>query len=106
MQISRKKIIDDALTYDIEDVSTYSGYKGDLIVKITTKEKASMIAIRKFALNLGVLDVVLKHDPNTLLYEIYCVTEDENGYTIKVDENNVKKAGEHIDDVWSKTLLN
>lgn len=106
MQSSRKKIIEDALKYEIEDISTYGGYKGDLIVKITTKEKESMMAIRKFALNLGVLDVVLKHDPNTLLYEIYCVTEDVNGYTIKIDENHVKKPGEHIDDVWSKTVLN
>lgn len=105
MQAKRKRIIEHALQYEIEDINTYSGYKGDLILKITTKEKASMMAIRAFALDLGVLEVVLKHNPDTLIFEIYCVTEDANVYTIKVDENHIKEKGEHTDDVWSSTVM-
>lgn len=86
MQEERNKIIRYALDFYIEDVNTYSGYKGDLIVKITTKDKDAVIAIRKYALSLGVKDIVVKHNPNLIVYEIYCVTEDESVYHVKIED--------------------
>jgi hypothetical protein len=62
-----------------------------------------MMAIRKFALDLDPLEVVLKHNPNTSIYEVYYVTKDEHPYTIKIDDHH---EGKHFDDVWSKTTLN
>lgn len=105
MQAERKKILLYALDYDIKDVQTYSGYKGDLVLKITTSDKNAMLAIRKFALGLGILEVVVKHIPPNTEYEIYCVTPEENVYRIKIDEDDEKKKERH-NDVWSKTILN
>ena len=99
MQTKRKKIIQQALEYEIEDINTYSGYKGDLIVKITTKDRPAMMAIRKFALELDILEVVLKHYAGNDLYEVYCVTQDDKVYNLKVDDEK-----EHINDIWEKTI--
>ncbi len=84
MQAERVKIIRYALDFYIENIHTYSGYKGDLIVKITTKDKDAVVAIRKYALYLGIKDITVKHNPDHLLYEIYCVTADEDVYHIKI----------------------
>lgn len=86
MQGERKKIIRYALDFEIEDIHTYPGYKGDLIVRITTKEKDAVISIRKYALSLGVKEVVIKQNHDLLWYEIYCITEDEGVYHIKIEE--------------------
>lgn len=104
MQAERKKILLYALDYDIKDVQTYAGYKGDLVLKITTNDKNAMLAIRKFALDLGILEVVVKHIPPHTEYEIYCVTQEENVYHVKMDDD--KKRKEKQDDIWSKTILN
>jgi len=83
MQEVQKQIIKFALDYDVENIHSYSGYKGDLIVKICSKQKEVMLEIRRFALSLDVLDVVIKQNPNMLQYEIYCVTEDADVYELK-----------------------
>ena len=106
MQQERKQIIQHALNYNIENVNTYSGYKGDLIVKITTKEKEAMMEIRRFALALGILEVAVKQNPNLVEYEVYCVTKDDNVYEIKLAEEKIEEGEEHFEDVWSKTILN
>ncbi|MBN2871098.1 MAG: hypothetical protein JXK04_09120 [Campylobacterales bacterium] len=106
MQTERKKILQYALDHEIGDVHTYSGYRGDLIVKITTKQKASVLAIREFALSLGVKEVIVKQ--NTVEgYEIYCVTPDENVYGLKAgDGDDTVNHSEYIEDTWTKTTLN
>ncbi len=86
MQVEQTKIIRYALDFHIEDVNTYSGYKGDLVVKITTKDKDVVSAIRKYGLSLGIEDIVVKHNPNLLLYELYCVTTNEEVYHVKIEE--------------------
>lgn len=106
MQQERRKILQYALDYEIGDVSTYSGYKGDLIVKITTKEKETVLAIRKFALGLGVKEVVIKQNP-VGGYEIYCVTPDEHVYGLKGDgKDESEKGSGYVEDAWQKSLLN
>lgn len=74
MQEERKKILQYALNYDIKDVHTYSGYKGDLMVKIIAKEEKVVTAIREYALSLEIKEVVVKHNVD---YELYCVTAEE-----------------------------
>lgn len=107
MQAERKKILQYALDHEIGDVHTYSGYKGDLIVKITTKEKDTAVAIREFAYSLGVKEVVIKQNPNVVEYEIYCVTPDENVYGLKKgDDNDSVDHSEYVEDTWKKTVLN
>ena len=103
MHPERKKLIQYALDLEIEDVNTYSGYKGDLIVKITTKTKEAVIAIRKFALSLGIKEVVIKHNPNIEQFEVYCVTSNENVYDLKIKELLEEIHADHSStDVWKE----
>lgn len=86
MQEERKKIIQFALDYNIVDIHTYSGYKGDLVIRITIKDKDGVIAIRKFALSLGIKEVVIKEKKDLDQYELYCITEDHDAYHIKTEK--------------------
>jgi len=101
MHPERKELIRHALSFDIENINTYSGYKGDLIVKITTKTKEVVIAIRKFALSLGIKEVVVKQNQDIEQFEIYCITSDENVYDLKIKELLEEIHSEHsATDVW------
>jgi hypothetical protein len=103
MQIERKQIIRFALDYDISEVHTYSGYKGDLIVKIATKGKDAMMAIRKYALSLGIAEVVVKQNPAGFEFEIFCVTADDDVYHIKDDNFDKTDHDHYVEDSWKKS---
>jgi hypothetical protein len=85
LQQVRKDIIKYALNFDILDVNTYSGYKGDLLVKITALDNDDFIAdtIRQKAEELG-MEVVVKDKKYNRLYEIYCITPDDEAYGLKL----------------------
>jgi hypothetical protein len=83
MQEARKRILLYALQFDINDVHTYSGYKGGLVVRITTGSAEVVNAIEKFALSIPVLEVVVKNGP-LMQFEIFCITEDEDVYSLKI----------------------
>lgn len=82
----RREIIKYALNLNILNINTYSGYKGDLIVKFTTSSDTPDVKdkIRTYAKNIG-MDVVVKDNKNVLIYEIYCISEDEDHYGLKID---------------------
>lgn len=102
MQAERKKIIRYALDYEIEDINTYSGYKGDLIAKIVTKDLKAAVELQRYARSLNILDVVVKHNPNLAIYEIYCVTKDSHVYHLK-EENIMEEVHSHHPkkDIWN-----
>jgi hypothetical protein len=83
MQGVRKQIIRFALDYEIEEINTYAGYKGDLVVKIVSKDIDAIAEIQKYANTLDILDVVVKHNPHLMIYEIFCVTKDKEVYHVK-----------------------
>lgn len=102
MKEERKKIIRFALDYNIQQISTYSGYKGDLIVKIITKDKDALSAIRSFALSLGIKEVVIKQNMNMNNYEIFCITPDEDVYGLKtVEILNTVHSNHAVEDLWT-----
>lgn len=78
----RKKIIQYALQFDIHDIHTYSGYKGGLVLKITTRSAAVVDAIEKFALSLPSEEVAVKQN-NLMQFEIFCITKDKDVYELK-----------------------
>lgn len=82
MQDLQKDIIRHVLNYDIDSISTYSGYKGDLIIKINTQIRNDVIEIRKYVLSLGAKEVVIKEKLKPAQYEIFCVTADDGMYTL------------------------
>lgn len=83
MDEDRKKIIRYALQFDIHDIHTYSGYKGGLVVKITTRSAAVVDAIEKFALSLPSEEVAVKKN-HLMQFEIFCITKDKDVYELKL----------------------
>lgn len=83
LQEIQKQIIRFALDSEIDSINTYSGYKGDLIVKILTKNKNDVLEIRKYARSIDVKEVVIKEKLDTKQFEIYCVIEDHNMYNLR-----------------------
>ena len=72
----RKDIIRYALSLNIRDVRTYSGFKGDLLVEITSSDKDVIAKIKVWAENLE-MKTVVKENAMTNIYEIFCITPDD-----------------------------
>ncbi|HEX5670495.1 MAG TPA: hypothetical protein VFX66_03075 [Sulfuricurvum sp.] len=83
LQEIQKKIIHFAIDLDIDSVNTYSGYRGDLIVKMLTKSKTDLLEIRKYSLGIGAKEVVIKERLDTAQFEIYCITADDSVYNLR-----------------------
>jgi len=81
MSNERKEIIRQALEFDIVDIRSYTGYKGDMLVEITTMKPAVTLSIKKIAENLG-LEVVIQKDIISL-YKIFCISPSSNAYDLK-----------------------
>lgn len=103
MQEERKSIVRFSLDYNIIDIHTYPGYKGDLVVRFTVKDREAVLAIRRYALSLGIKEVVIKENKDVQQYEIYCVTEDEGAYHIKDKDTLEDIHATHITDVWNES---
>ena len=102
MQAERKKIIQHALDFDIENINTYAGYRGDLIVKITTKDIHAVAAIRKYAEELELKDIVVKQNPHIEVFEVFCVTPDTEVYHAKIEDELDDIHAEHpVKDIWN-----
>ncbi len=102
MQAERKQIIQYALDFDIDNINTYAGYKGDLIVKITTGDIHAVAAIRQFADELNIKEVVVKQNPHIDEFEIFCITPDKGVYHLKTDKIIDEIHHKHAikNDVW------
>lgn len=78
----RKKMIRFALDYPIHDVRTYAGYKGDLIVEITTSNISLLEILKNHAQSLG-METVIKEKKEIQIHEIYCISPDDSIYKLK-----------------------
>jgi hypothetical protein len=79
----RKEIIRKALEFDIIDIRTYAGYKGDLLVEVTTMETDVVRSLKKTAETLG-FEVIVQRDLISV-YKIFCITPSLNTYALKED---------------------
>lgn len=77
----RKDIIKFALGHEIKDIRTYAGYKGDLLVEVMATDLDVLHTISKWADNLG-MDTVLKENPMTAIHALFCITPDEDVYSL------------------------
>ncbi|WP_345970287.1 MULTISPECIES: hypothetical protein [Sulfurimonas] len=78
----RKQMIRFALEFPIRDIRTYSGYKGDLLVEITTGNDDILPELKAHAESLG-MEVVVKERYDTRIHEVFCIVPDENIYRLK-----------------------
>ncbi len=82
---ARKDMIRFALEHPIRDIRTYSGYKGDLLVEITTVDPSIVEILKAQAESLGMQTVVKKRNAIGI-YEIYFITPDPHVYELKLKE--------------------
>jgi hypothetical protein len=82
MHETRKAMIRFALDHNIRDIRTYSGYKGDLLIEITTSDLALLPVLKAHAESLG-MQTVIKEKHDILIHEIYCIMPDEDLYGLK-----------------------
>lgn len=78
----RKDMVRFALQHPIRDIRTYSGYKGDLLVEITTADFELLPVLKAYAESIG-MQTVVKEKFDIRVHEIYCITPDEEVYGIK-----------------------
>ena len=78
----RKQMIRFALDFPIRDIRTYGGYKGDLLVEITTGDEEILPKLKAYAESLG-METVVKERYDTRIHEIYCIVPDEDVYGLK-----------------------
>ncbi|GEM_PF-1293059 len=78
----RKAIIRSSLEYDIRDIRTYAGYKGDLLVEITSSSLDVIDRLEAEAKKLG-METVVKERFDVGIHELYCITPDEDLYELK-----------------------
>jgi len=81
MNDERKEIIRQALEFEIVDIRSYTGYKGDLLVEITTVDPDVAQSLKKIAESLG-METVIQKDILTI-YKIFCITPSSNVYDLK-----------------------
>jgi hypothetical protein len=81
MSDQRKKLIKHALEYDIIDIRSYRGYKGDLLIEFTTMDKDAAKALQKIA-EISGFEIEV-HQNILSIYEIYCICPSESIYELK-----------------------
>ena len=70
-----KPVLLQAMKYPLQNIRTFKGYAGDYILKLTFKDKASLLAIREYVRGTGV-EAVVKIDKQLELLCIYKLPDD------------------------------
>ena len=81
MDDQRKEIIRRSLGLDIIDIRSYTGYKGDLLVEITTMDPTVVKALEEIAKSLG-METVTQKDVLSV-FKFFSITPSEEGYDLK-----------------------
>ena len=82
MDDNRKELIRKVLEFDIIDVRSYIGYRGDLLVEFTTLDYNTVFAIKRIAETLN-QEVVVRQDP-LMIYQVFCITATDDIYGLKI----------------------
>ena len=82
MDEKRREMIRKALEFDIVDVRSYVGYRGDMLVEFTTLMEDTVMSLKKAAEALE-MEVAVRRDP-LLVYQVYCITPADDIYELKI----------------------
>ncbi len=88
MDNERKELIRKCLEFDIIDVRSYVGYRGDLLVEFTTLDHNAMYSLKQTAEELG-MEVVVKQNP-LMIYQVFCITPGDDMLELKDDMLELK----------------
>ena len=76
----RREIIRQVLNLDIIDIRTYTGYKRDLLIEVTTMDPGVIYAIKGIADSFGV-ETSMAMDARSI-HKIYCITPSVHAYEL------------------------
>lgn len=68
-----REIIKEFIDEPISTINMYWGYKGDFVLKITTKDPTLAFEIEDFAINEIGIEAVTKQDVKIGEFEVYCI---------------------------------
>jgi hypothetical protein len=81
MSKERKEIIHQALKFNIVDIRSYAGYKGDMLVEITSMDPNVVESLKHSAEKLGLETVIKKNRLD--VYELFCISPSSDIYDLK-----------------------
>lgn len=81
MDDDRKEIIRQALKFDIIDIRTYLGYKGDSLLEVITMHPDVIQTLKKTAEDMGFDTVVQKDTIDE--YKLFCIKPATDIYDLK-----------------------
>jgi len=81
MSDDRKEMIRRALEFDIIDIRSYAGYKGDLLTEVTTMDENVIQSLKEISETLGFETVVKRNRVG--VYEIFCIAPSADIYDLK-----------------------
>ena len=78
----RKTLIRMSLEFDIIDIRSYVGYKGDPLIEITTMYEEMAKSLKNSAEKLGLEAVI--HRDNLMVYKLFCIGKPSDIYELKL----------------------
>jgi len=81
MDMRRRAMIRKALDFEIIDIRSYLGYKGDFLVEFTTLDIDTVSSLKEIAESLK-LEVTIKQDL-LMIYCVYCIVPNEDLHKLK-----------------------
>ncbi len=82
MDEKRKDLIRKAISFEIIDVRSYVGYRGDLLVEFTTNNTDTVTEVKRVAEAMG-FEVVVRLDP-LMIYQVFCISENKQIYDLGI----------------------
>jgi hypothetical protein len=69
---THREIIREFIDEDISTINMYWGYKGDFVLKITTKDPTLAFEIEDFAIKEIGIEAVTKQESDTGIFDVFC----------------------------------
>jgi hypothetical protein len=82
MKRKHREIIRTFIDDEIRELNVYSGYKGGIVLKILTISADVVSRLQEYCTNIEI-ECRVKHNQHLAAYEVFCVVEDEDVYSLK-----------------------
>ena len=82
MKQKHRDIIRTFIDDDIRELCVYSGYKGGIVLKISTISVDFVNRLQDYCMSIDV-ECNVKHNRNLAAYDVFCVVDDDEIYCIK-----------------------
>ena len=78
-----RQIIAKFISYDIDTINMYWGYKGDYILKLTVKDPNLATAIEDYCKTIDIQTNTKFNESRNKMFTVYCIAIDEDVIPLK-----------------------